>query len=267
MLTLGPPHPAAPGDPASPPLFRRCIRLHAVSQPGGALRVRASLEDDFHHFRVGLHAAAGRITALSTQAPRHPYSLCPAAGLQVQQLVGLPLQPQAHAMARQVDPSQQCTHVLDLAGLAAAQALRGEGQRRYDIEVPLRQGGHTRAALARDGAPLLAWELHDLDITGPAPYTGMNLRVGLARWALANLSADDAEAALVLRRAAAISLGKGVPLDQQVHAATTGRCFVQQAERAPKALRQVGSTWDFTARADALCLDDEAWLADAGMAG
>eukprot|EP01038_Epipyxis_sp_PR26KG_P003145 gene3145-4459_t len=55
---------------------------------------------------------------------------------------------------------------------------------------------------------------------------------------------------LVLRRGAAISMGKGKPLDAQVHAVATGRCYAQQAERAPLALRQVGSTWDFTARAN-----------------
>ncbi|MDP2005367.1 MAG: DUF2889 domain-containing protein [Rubrivivax sp.] len=261
MLTLGPTPEAPAGATPALPVFRRCIDLHAALRPDGSLRVRAALEDDFHHFRVELVATDGHVTAIQTQAPRHPYSLCPAAGQQVQGLVGAALSSHAHAMAQRVDPRQQCTHVLDLAGLAAAQAVRGPGRRRYDISVPLRQQGRTRATLARDGAPLLDWDLQDLDITGPAPYAGMNLRVGLARWALANLSQDDAEAALVLRRAAAISLGKGVRLDAQVHAHVTGRCWVQQEERAPQALRQVGSTWDFTARAEALCADDAQWLA------
>lgn len=222
--------------------------------------MRAALEDDFHHFRVELVAAAGRITAIHVQAPRHPYSLCPAAALQVQQLVGQPLSSPAHALAQRVDPREQCTHVLDLAGLASAQAERGAGQRRFDIDVPLRQEGRTRASLSRDGTPLLAWDLQGLDITGPTPFAGMNLRTGLSRWVRAHLAPDEAEAALVLRRAAAISMGKGAPLDRQVHAQSTGRCYVQQPDRAPLAWRQVGSTWDFTARAEALCADDVAWL-------
>ena len=236
------------------------MRLQAALQPDGSLRVRAALEDDFHHFRVELLALDGHIKVIRTQAPRHPYSLCPTAAQQIQQLVGAALLSQAHAMTKLVDPREQCTHVLDLAGLAAAQAVRGPGERRYDITVPLRVEGRTRAALSRDGTPLLTWDLQHLDITGPAPFGGMSLRVGLASWALAHLSADDAEAVLVLRRAAAISLGKGVPLDQQMHAHVTERCYVQQAARAPQALRQVGSTWDFTARAEALCADDAAWL-------
>jgi hypothetical protein len=248
------------GQPPGLPLFRRCIRLHSQVHNGGALRVRAALEDDFHHFRVEVQVGGGRIAAIEAQVPRHPYSLCPSAAHALQRLVGTALTTQAHALAQAVDPSQQCTHLLDLAGLACAAAARGLVQRRYDIEVPLRNAGRTRALLARDAVPLLAWDVEDLTITGPVLYAGVDLRVGMARWALTHLPEDEAEAALVLRRCAVISLGKGKPLDEQVHARATGRCFAQQPERAPLALRQVGSTWDFSDRADALCADDEAWL-------
>jgi len=224
------------------------------------VRVRAALEDDFHHFRVELHARAGAISAVSARAPRHPYSLCPSAAQSLDLLVGTALPRQAHALGRAVDPREQCTHLLDLAGLAAAAAARGVRQRRYDIAVPLRHNGRTQARLQRDGDPLLCWDVLDLAITGPDPYTGFDLRQGMARWALAQLPEDEAEAALVLRRCAAISIGKGKPLDGQLHAAATGRCYSQQPERAPLALRQVGSTWDFTARGEALCMDDGAWL-------
>jgi hypothetical protein len=55
-------------------------------------------------------------------------------------------------------------------------------------------------------------------------------------------------------------------LDAQVHAKPTGLCFAQQPVRAERALRQVGSTWDFSDRADVLCADDESWLAFQGVA-
>lgn len=256
VLTLEP----NPGPPRDLPLFRRSIRLHAKAGAGDALRVRAALEDDFHHFRVELRSLGGVVSAITAQAPRHPYSLCPSAAQSLQLLVGTALTRQAHALGKAVDPREQCTHLLDLAGLAAAVAARGVRERRYDIEVPLRQGGRTQAWLARDGVPLLCWDVLELAVTGPDPYTGFDLRQGMARWALAHLPEDEAEAALVLRRCAAISMGKGKPLDAQRHANATGRCYAQQPERAPLALRQVGSTWDFTARADALCVDDEPWL-------
>lgn len=252
MLTLEP----TPG----PPLFRRCIRLQAQAGAGDSLQVRAALEDDFHHFRVALQVQGGVISAISAQAPRHPYSLCPAAAQPLQQLVGTVPPRQAHALATAVNPREHCTHLLDLAGLAAAAAARGVLQRRYDVEVPLRDGGRTQARLWRDAVPLLCWDVLDLAITGPALYSGIDLGQGMARWALANLPEDEAEAALVLRRCAAISMGKGKPLDDQVHAIATGRCYAQQPERAPLALRQVGSTWDFTQHAQALCSDDAQWL-------
>lgn len=252
MLTLEP----APGRP----LFRRSIQLRVRAGAGDAVRVRVALEDDFHHFRVELHAQGGMVSAIDAQAPRHPYSLCPSAAQSLQGLVGTALPRHAHALGKAVDPREQCTHLLDLAGLAAAAAARGVLQRRYDIEVPLRQDGRTQARLSRDGVPLLCWDVLDLAVTGPEPYIGFDLRQGMARWALAHLPEDEAEAALVLRRCAAISMGKGKPLDGHVHALATGRCYAQQPERAPLALRQVGSTLDFTQRAQALCSDDERWL-------
>lgn len=244
--------------------FRRRIVLNADQAGNPALRVRAALEDDFHHFRIELETRDGAVTAIRAEAPRHPYSLCPAAAEALQALRGSTPGRQAHAVHGMVEPSEQCTHLLDLAGLACAAAARGLARRRYDIEVPPRVDGKTRASLARDGVALLAWELHDFSITGPAPYAGVSLRHGMAQWALTHLPEDEAEAALVLRRGAVISLGKGKPLDLQVHAVPTGACFSQQPRRAPLALRQVGSTWDFSGRAAALCADDETWLRFAG---
>src|SRR6202021_872981 len=77
---------------------------------------------------------------------------------------------------------------------------------------------------------------------------------------LANLSEDEAEAALVLRRCALISLGRAMNLDAQVHAEPTARCFVQQPERAHQGLRIVGSIIDFSEAAKDLCATDREWL-------
>lgn len=242
------------------PVFRRRI-LIATDPLEAGVRYRAALEDDFHHFRVELVVRGGRITSLRGEAPRHPYSLCPSAAEQLQLLVGTTPEASAHAVMRLVDPGQQCTHMLELSGLAIAAAARALRQRRYDIEVPLRVEGRTQATLDRDGTRLLAWDIQDLDIEGPPPYSGIGLRQGMARWALAHLSEDMAEAALVLRRCAVISMGKNRPLDAQRHAKLTGACYVQQQERAPLALRQVGSTWNFTWRPDQLCRDDQDWMA------
>jgi len=198
---------------------------------------------------------------VQASAPRHPYSLCLAAAGELRQLCGLPLPERAQALVAQADARQHCTHLLDLAGLAAAALQQRLSTRQYDMWVPTRVAGHTEARLWRDGHLLLRWLARDDTLTGPAPYAGVSLRQGLARWAAQHLGSDEAEAALVLRRCVLISLGRGKPLDEQVHAVPTGLCYAQQPQRAVLALRQRGSTWDFSHRPQALCADDEAWLA------
>lgn len=241
-------------------LFRRRI-LIATDPLAAGTRYRASLEDDFHHFRVELVVRDGLIASLHAEAPRHPYSLCPWAADQLQLLVGTAPKTSSHAVMRQVDASQQCTHMLELSGLTAAAAARAVPQRSYDIKVPLRVEGRTQATLDRDGTQLLVWDVQNLDIEGPPPFNGVGLRRGMARWALTHLDEDMAEAALVLRRCAVISIGKNRPLDAQKHAKLTGACYAQQPERAPLALRQVGSTWNFTWQPGQLCRDDLDWIA------
>jgi hypothetical protein len=240
--------------------FRR--RIIVESRVAGALgEARAVLEDDFHHFRVALEHASGRIVRVSGGAPRHPYTACAAAVGQLPLLAGTPLDAVASAINRVTDATGHCTHLLDLAGLATAAAARGAGRRQYDIDVPDRAGGRTRAQLSVDGRAALWWDIEHDRIVGPADWAGVSLREGFARRALATGSTDAAEAAIVLRRGATISMGRSTNLDLQIHARPTGLCFAQQPARAPQALRIVGSTLDFSPGAAPLCVSDAAWLA------
>ena len=239
--------------------FRRRV---GIASTGDRERgeVRASLEDDFHHFRVRLVHAARRIQAIEGVAIRHPYTTCPLAAGQLSRLHNAELTGLAHSVMRMTDASQQCTHLMELSGLAIAAAARSIAQRWFDIEVPRRIEGRTVATLDRDGRRFLSWELRDTTIIGPGLYNGVSLREGMAAWALSNLDPDEAEAALILRRCALISLGRAKNLDVQLHAEPTGRCFVQQPERATQGRRIVGSIVDFTAAADELCAADRPWL-------
>jgi Protein of unknown function (DUF2889) len=240
--------------------FRRRVGIHSTGDAAQG-EVRACLEDDFHHFRVRIVHVNGTVRHVEGWAVRHPYSTCPLAAAQLARLTDAPLNGLAHSVMRVTDPSGQCTHLLELAGLAIAAAARSIPRRWYDIEVPRRVGGRTLATLHKDGAPMLAWELLDTTITGPAPFQGVSLRKGMAAWALAILPAEEAEAALLLRRCALISLGRAVNLDLQIHAESTGRCFVQQPERAAQGLRMIGSITDFSGAAEDLCAADREWLA------
>ncbi len=241
-------------------MFRRRIVLR--SRIGTSQRVtRAALEDDFHHFRVEVASTHAQVISVEAAAPRRPYTLCAQAAGQLQALVGMALTPTAHEVTRVTDASEQCTHLFELSGLAIAAAARGTLRRQYDIEVPMRLNDRTHSTLARDGVPLLEWHVLGTVIQGPPPYAGIDLYHGMARWALTTLSGEEAEAALVLRRATGIAKGRGMNLDAQVHARPNGNCFAQQPVRAEQAIRVVGSTLDFATRPADLCADDEAWLA------
>lgn len=245
--------------------FRRRIELAGRYDSQGG-QVRAVLEDDFHHFRVIVDHRGGRVTAVHGEAPRHPFTACPGAAPQLQRLAGMRLDDIAHSVNLHTDASEQCTHMFDLAGLAVAAAARGDRARRYDVAIPRHVDGRTHAFLKRDGRLLLEWSIENSTILGPDPYAGIDMRQGMARWVLGALPAEEAEAALVLRRCALISLGRLKDIDQQPHARLTGLCYAQQPQRAPQALRMVGSTWDFTDKPEALCGADQAWLADYGGA-
>ncbi len=241
------------------PVFRRRIELAARHAPEGG-QVRIVLEDDFHHFRVALSYRDGVICALNGAAPRHPFSVCPGATAELVKLVGMPLARIANAVTQHTDASEQCTHLLDLAGLANAAAARGITYRRYELEVPRYVAGRSHARLVRDDGFELEWEINGSDIVAPVRYAKVNLRRGMARWALATLPEEEAEAALVLRRGALIGYGRSLGLHQGPHTHLRGSCYAHQPQRAEQAIRLPDSTWDFTERAEALCLDDGDWL-------
>lgn len=241
--------------------FRRRIEI-AGRHTSGSGHVRAVLEDDFHHFRVALRYRDGSVSDISGEAPRHPFSACPEATAMLDALLGMPLNRIANAVTRFTDATQQCTHMFDLAGIAISVAAQGITHRVYEIEVPRHIDGLTEARLDRDDGFRLAWQVNESNIIAPPPYAGINMREGMARWALNELAEDEAEAALVLRRCALIALGRRKDIDKEAHAHLTGRCYAQQPHRARHAIRIMGSTWDFSDQPEALCKDDHAWLKD-----
>lgn len=243
----------------SAPMFRRRIVV-ATRSDDSQVVARAALEDDYHHFRSEVTVQDGRVVAVRGSAPRHPYSLCADATAPLQMLVGAPASGVAHEVNRLADPTGQCTHLFELTGLAMAGCTRTMSRRQYDVEVPSWIGGSTAPRLMRDGRPLLAWQAGEREIEAPPPYGGRSLYEGFAHWALSSLAPDEAEAALVLRRATVIAKGRLLDLDAQPHAKASGKCFSQQPVRAWQAIRMVGSTWDFSQAPERLCADDLAWL-------
>src|SRR5262245_35058811 len=107
-------------------------RIDIATSPGEA---RAVLEDDFHNFRVRIRHGDGVVLSAESEAPRHPNALCPTAGLRLSELVGMRLDASSVAAHIHTDPTHQCTHQLDLAGLAIAAAANDLAARTYEMEV------------------------------------------------------------------------------------------------------------------------------------
>ncbi len=111
--------------------------------------------------------------------------------------------------------------------------------------------------LARDGAVVLRWAMRGTRIVSPSPFS--EATGGFARWADATLPADEAEAAVVLRRACSIGLSRGLDLDSYPTLADMPGlapvCYSMQPERAPVAFRNRGLIRDYDGRPDALLAD------------
>jgi len=242
--------------------YRRRIRVVATA-PGV---IEGGLEDDQHYFTVTLHHDDERVATVTSASLRAPWSTCAAAAEPLRALAGMPLSDRCLAVTEWTASAQHCTHQLDLAGLCIAHAARvvrgGAPRRQYDAEVPfgLLDGEEHTVTLARDGEPRLRWVLRAGTIVAPSPYA--EVPHGFAHWADATLGADDAEAAVVLRRACSIGMSRGIDLDSYPTLADmpglSPVCYSMQPERAPVAFRNRGLIRDYDDRPDALLADGPA---------
>lgn len=237
-------------------LLRRAIAIQAEGD-----EVRATVEDDYHHFRLRLRHGDGMVRSIESETLRTPWTACAFAGDDWSGFVGAPLEPRSSAIAARIEMRLYCTHMYELAGLAMAATVRGITARRYDAFVPYGARRSEPAILRRDGEVVLTWLTDGDTIQGPPPYAGVSVRKGFAGWVERNLDFEEAEAALVMRRAVFISDGRKTNLDAVRTSYAGGGCYTTQPSRAATAYRVVGSTQDFEHRPQALLQLDEAWLA------
>ncbi len=243
-------------------VFRRRVEVVTREVAHGGL-ARCAIEDDFHHFRVALQAADGVITGVTTAALRSPNTLCEAAGGQLHKLIGMALAPASSAVLDQTDQFQQCTHQFDLAGLGVAALALKRPRRVYEVTIPDRIEGFTVATIAVDGEPMLRWDVADMTIEAPLPYAGRSLGAGFTRFTR-SLDRDEAEAALVMRRALFVSRGRAVDFTTLGNRGPVGGCWAWQPERMETLRRLPENRRDFSVDAAAVMADDNAWLAFQG---
>lgn len=217
------------------PGFRRRVRVTA-----GAGWVCSELEDDYHCMAVTLRHAQGIVHAVEPVLQRAPWTTCPGAVDQLQATFG----GQAlQAFAARGDKTQNCTHLHDLALLAAAHAQRAEPLV-YDIRVSDPVAGRRAAEILRDGQRLLGWIEQDGCIAEPAALEGLRLDQ-LKPW-IDRLEPPLQEAARLLRWGAVIAHGRVIPMDRQSDARRMPpNCYSFQPKRAAVA-RRVGEVRDFS---------------------
>lgn len=223
--------------------------------------VRGDMEDDFHRFGVTLRHDGTHVVDVLGDAGRYPWTTCPSAVEPLRALAGAPLSTRLSVLGEHAPARQNCTHLFDLTGLAVTHAARGDtGTRTYDVVIPDRDGKHTDPELWRDGTLLFRWQIGGRQLIGPPPFEGVSLRGNFIAWAEANLDADTAEAASVLRRACDISFGRSMDLDvfetaEMLGEPVRGTCHSFQPGTIEHAVRVKGQTRDFTDDADALLRD------------
>lgn len=217
------------------PGYRRRIRV----LPGKGA-VTAMLEDDMHRMAVTLRHRGGRVEAVEAETDRAPWSTCPGAEAKlVETFAGQPL---SDVTARR-EKRQNCTHLHDLAVLAAAHAGDGAGLE-YEVLVSDPVEGRRVLELRCDGRRALRWIEQDGLLVEPASASGQPL-VALREW-IGTLPSAEQEQARVLQWASMVAHGRTIPLDQQSDAtAMPPSCYTFQPDRAVNA-RRIAVPEDFS---------------------
>lgn len=235
-------------------VYRRRIELFT-----GGRSAYGELEDDFHHFRASLRHDRERVIEVQGEGVRVPWTTCGSAIEPLEALVGQPLSGSLVTVMRYCDMKLQCTHLFDAALLALTNVARfvesgaSESEtHRYDIAVPDRVNGATAPTLHRDGELLLSWQVEGNAIVAPEPYAGRSLTdAGFNLFADHKLDPALGEAALVLRRACFISMGRRWDFERIERAETFGQvvgsaCHTFHKDRIAGARHVDGTVRDFT---------------------
>jgi hypothetical protein len=222
---------------AEPP-FRRRVELHRT----GPTTVTGEVEDHIHHFGLTVEHDAAVVVGVEGWARRAPWSPCPDAADELQELVGRTI----GVLGQVPDPAKHCTHQLEVALATLRFAGGGLDHRRYDMTVSGWETGTSDARIVRDDGAELWWISEGRDLVAPEPFAGRSRAGGFAAWVLATFAPDEAEMALQLRRATGLAAGRGYDLDDYDLLADTpiqvGVCYATQPERITIARRNRGSS-------------------------
>jgi hypothetical protein len=218
------------------PGYRRRLRVEA-----GEGAVVALLEDDYHCMSVTLEHDGERVTKVVPVMYREPWTTCPGAIVKLREtFTGVAL---SEVTARR-DKQQNCTHLHDLAVLAASRA-NNIGSIVFDIFASDAIAGRRILEIRRNGARLLRWLEQDGLIVEPESAAGRSLMT-LRDW-IAGLPGEEREAARLLQWGAIVAHGRALPPGSLDSAqGMPPNCYSFQPERIGQAKR-IGKILDFSA--------------------
>jgi hypothetical protein len=212
------------------PGFRRRFRIIP-----GDRSVRGEVEDDYHCMAVVIHHDGTTATAIEPLMQRAPWTTCPGAVAKLQEtFAGVALAD----FAARGEKRENCTHLHDLAVLAAAHAA-DPAAFVYDILVSDPIDGRRRVELRRDGQVLLGWGDSRYAIVEPAELAGLPLDK-MRPW-IDSLDGPQREVARLLQWGAILAHGRDRPIESQSNASSIGgsRCYTFQPLRVGSAKRIV----------------------------
>ncbi|WP_372749795.1 DUF2889 domain-containing protein [Litorivivens sp.] len=217
------------------PGFRRRFRITP-----GAGKIQCEVEDDFHCMSVVVHHDGTIVRGMEADMRRAPWTTCPGAEAKVRQtFVGEALAD----FGRRSDKRSNCTHLYDLALLAAAHA-NDDQPLVYDILVSDPLANERRAEVRRNGDCVLWWVEKGFVLQEPAGAAGLRLDK-LKPW-IASLAAELQEPAKLLQWGNMLANGRTIPLENQSDASKMPpSCYTFQPERKQVAKR-VGEIKDFS---------------------
>jgi hypothetical protein len=203
--------------------------------------VVSELEDDYHCMKVTVRHDGEVATAIESHLPRAPWTTCPGAAAVLEQtFTGVALE----AFAERGQTRANCTHLHDLAVLAAAHAFDSQPLV-YDILVSDPIEGRRRAELRRDGKSVLSWIHAQGRIVEPAQWAHLTLD-NMRAW-IDSLDPPQQEPARLLRWGTMLANGRTIPMERQSDASQmrAGSCYTFQPHRMNQAKR-IGVLRDFS---------------------
>lgn len=215
--------------------YRRRICVEPV--PGAVL---AMLEDDIHCMAVILRHDGEKVLAVEAVTARMPWDTCPGAAAKlVETFAGRPL---SEVTARR-EKKANCTHLHDMAVLAAAHALDREPIT-FDLFATDPVDGQRILEIRRNGETVHRWIEQEGTLAAPPAVAGQTL-LTMRDW-IRSLEGTEQEAARLLQWASLVAHGRTMPIEEQSAAVDLPpNCYTFQPERAALAHR-VGERFDFS---------------------